>query len=57
MLPVPALGVRLLYGEMSEVVTTGQRAIPAKLQRLGYEFRYGELEPALRDVLGSRTGA
>ncbi len=51
-LPVPAAGLRLLYGEMAQVVTTGQRVIPAKLQRLGYEFRYPELEPALRDVLG-----
>jgi uncharacterized protein len=51
LLPVPAAALRLLFGEMSEVVTTGQRAIPAKLQRLGYEFRYGELAPALHDVL------
>ncbi len=51
LLPVPAFGVRLLYGEMSEVVTTGQRAIPAKLQRLGYTFHYDAVEAALRDVL------
>ncbi|MCI4361317.1 MAG: DUF1731 domain-containing protein [Thermoplasmata archaeon] len=51
MLPVPAFGIRLLYGEMSDVVTTGQRAIPAQLQRLGYVFRRDELEDALRDVL------
>jgi uncharacterized protein len=50
-LPVPAFAVRLLYGEMSEVVTAGQRAIPAQLQRLGYQFRHDELEEALRDVL------
>lgn len=50
-LPVPALGVRLLYGEMAEMVTTGQRAIPARLQQLGYAFRQPALEPALRDVL------
>jgi uncharacterized protein (TIGR01777 family) len=50
-LPVPAAGLRLLYGEMAGVVITGQRAIPAELQGLGYEFRYPELEPALRDVL------
>lgn len=50
-LPVPALGVRLLYGEMAEMVTTGQRAIPARLQQLGYTFRHPALEPALRDVL------
>ncbi len=50
-LPVPAFGVRLLYGEMAEVVTTGQRAIPARLQALGYQFQYAQLEGALSDVL------
>jgi NAD dependent epimerase/dehydratase family enzyme len=32
-------------------VTTGQRAIPAKLQQLGYTFQYDEVERALADVL------
>jgi uncharacterized protein len=51
-LPVPAFAIRLLYGDMAEIVTTGQRVLPAKLEQLGYPFRYSELEPALRDVLG-----
>jgi uncharacterized protein len=50
-LPVPALAVRLLYGEMAEVVTGGTRAVPGRLEALEYEFRHRELEPALRDVL------
>jgi len=50
-LPVPGLAVRLLYGEMAEVVTGGTRAVPGRLEALGYEFRHRELEPALRDVL------
>jgi uncharacterized protein len=50
-LPVPALAVRLLYGEMAQVVTEGTRAVPGRLEALGYEFRRPELEPALRDVL------
>ena len=52
-LPVPGLAVKLLYGEMAEIVTTGQRAIPARLRGVGYGFRHPEVEPALRDVLGS----
>jgi uncharacterized protein (TIGR01777 family) len=52
-LPVPGMAVKLLYGEMAAVVTTGQRAVPAKLLELGFEFRHPEIEPALRDVLGS----
>jgi uncharacterized protein len=52
-LPVPGFAVKLLYGEMAEVVTTGVRARPAQLQQLGYPFAHPELEEALRDVLGS----
>jgi uncharacterized protein (TIGR01777 family) len=50
-LPVPGLAVKLLYGEMAEIVTKGQRVVPARLRQLGYEFRHPEVEPALRDVL------
>ena len=39
------------FGEMSTLVTAGQQAVPAKLQRHGYPFRFRELEPALRDIL------
>ncbi len=51
-MPVPALAVKLLYGEMAATVLTGQRAVPARLLELGYEFRYPEVEPALRHALG-----
>ena len=50
--PVPALAVKTLYGEMAEIVITGQRAVPARLERLGYVFRWAELQPALRDATG-----
>jgi uncharacterized protein (TIGR01777 family) len=50
-LPVPGFAIKLLYGEMAEMVTTGQRAVPARLRELGYAFRYSEVESALRDVL------
>jgi len=48
--PVPALAVKTLYGEMAEIVTTGQRAVPGRLTQLGYTFRQPELERALRDA-------
>jgi uncharacterized protein len=50
--PVPALALKVLYGEMAEIVTTGQRAVPARLTELGYTFRQPELEAALRDATG-----
>jgi uncharacterized protein len=54
-LPVPGVAITLLYGEMAEMVTTGQRAIPARLRELGYSFHHPDLEPALRDVLGKQA--
>ncbi len=54
-LPVPGVAVTLLYGEMAEMVTEGQRAVPARLQELGYSFRQPDVEPALRDVLGTQA--
>lgn len=50
-LPVPALALQALYGEMSQLITTGQRVIPRRLLDAGFEFRHPALEPALRDVL------
>ena len=50
-LPVPGFALKLLYGEMAEIVTTGQRAVPRKLEQLGFGFSHPEIEPALRDVL------
>jgi uncharacterized protein (TIGR01777 family) len=50
--PVPALAVQVLYGEMAEIVTTGQRAVPARLTELGYRFRRPDLEDALREATG-----
>jgi uncharacterized protein len=52
-LPVPGVALRLLYGEMAEVVTTGARVVPAKALVLGYEFRHPDLLEALRSVIAS----
>jgi uncharacterized protein len=49
--PVPAFGLKLLLGEMSKIVLEGQRAVPRRLQDLGYHFRFTQLEPALKDLL------
>jgi uncharacterized protein len=52
-LPVPALALRALYGDMAQIVTTGQRVIPRRLLEAGFEFSHPELEPALREVLSA----
>jgi len=52
--PIPALAVRLLYGDMAEIVTDGHRTTPTRAVEHGYAFRHTELEPALRDALSRR---
>lgn len=51
-LPVPELALRAALGEMADLVTKGQRVVPRRAQELGYRFRFPELKPALRDLLG-----
>ena len=49
--PVPAVGLRLVLGEMADVLLTGQRVIPAAALRLGFTFRFPQLGPALEACL------
>ncbi len=52
-LPAPAFGVRLLFGEMADAaMLVSQRVEPTRLLDSGYQFRYPELEGALRHLLG-----
>jgi uncharacterized protein len=50
--PVPGLAVRVLYGEMAQLVIDGQRIVPRRALEHGYVFRQTDLEAALRDALG-----
>ncbi|NNJ26929.1 TIGR01777 family oxidoreductase [Alienimonas chondri] len=51
--PVPAFGVRLAFGEMGdELLLASARVKPTALLAAGYTFRYSELEAALRHLLG-----
>jgi uncharacterized protein (TIGR01777 family) len=49
--PVPGVAVRVLYGEMADIVVHGQRAVPQRTQALGYRFQHPELDEALRSAL------
>lgn len=52
-LPIPGAALRLLYGDMAEIVTGGQRAVPRRALELGYAHRHPDLDEALRDALRS----
>lgn len=47
-LPVPAAALRLALGEMSMLVLTGQRVVPAVLEGAGFRFAYPNIESATR---------
>lgn len=50
-MPAPGIVFRLVFGEMSRLLLTGQRVLPARLQAAGFRFRWPELDGALRDAL------
>jgi NAD dependent epimerase/dehydratase family enzyme len=50
-IPVPAFALRLALGELSTLLTTGQRVEPAVAIRGGFRFRYPSLKAALEEIV------
>jgi len=50
-IPTPGFMLSLGLGEIATLVLDGQRAVPKRLQELGFKFRFSEMFYALRDVL------
>lgn len=50
-LAVPAPALRLLLGELGREVVRSQRVLPGVLNRAGFQFRHGDVRPALRAAL------
>ena len=50
--PAPRFALRLARGsELTDAILSSLRVVPRRALDLGYEFRFTELEPALRDLL------
>jgi uncharacterized protein (TIGR01777 family) len=50
--PLPAFAARLHFGEAADaLLLSSTRVLPQALTAAGYQFRYPELEPALRHLL------
>ena len=51
--PIPAFAIRALYGEMSQLVTQGQRAVPERPLEAGFVFAHPEVGEALESTLAA----
>jgi uncharacterized protein (TIGR01777 family) len=50
--PAPKLALRAIRGpELADAIVSSLRVVPRRALDLGYEFRFPELEPALRNLL------
>lgn len=50
-LPAPSFAIRLLLGEMADLILKGQQVIPQRALEAGFNFHYPKLEDALGEVL------
>lgn len=51
LLPTPAFALKLLFGEMADLLLTGQRVLPKRALAEGFVFKYPDLAPALAAIL------
>ena len=48
---IPAFIMKVLFGEMADILLQGSRVSSEKIIMAGFSFRYAELEGALRNLL------
>ncbi len=51
LIPVPEFAIRLLYGEMAQILFDSQHVAPRAAQAAAFDFRFPELFGALKDLL------
>ena len=51
---VPRFALKIMLGEVADVLVSSQRAVPRAALAAGFAFKFPELEAALRDVLGKK---
>ncbi|MEP4148104.1 MAG: TIGR01777 family oxidoreductase [Halioglobus sp.] len=51
-LPMPAAVMRVMLGEMAqELLISGQRVVPGRLEAAGFQFKYPDLDMALNKIM------
>jgi len=53
-LPIPVLALRMMFGEVADVIAGGQRVLPRKLRRTNFEFEHPTCREALESILSPR---
>ena len=53
MIPVPRLALRIVAGEIADVISASQRVIPAKALAHRYRFLYTDVDAAVESLIGS----
>lgn len=49
--PVPSIALKSITGEVGDVITSGQRAIPSRALQAGYEFEFKTIQKALDNLI------
>lgn len=50
-LPAPGFMIRLILGEFGSIILQGQRVLPKRLSEAGFQFKYPDVENALKNLL------
>ena len=51
LLPVPVFMMKLIFGELANIITCSIRAYPKNLLELGFKFKFETIEDALKDLI------
>jgi uncharacterized protein len=49
--PVPAFGLKIVYGQAADMFTKSPAVIPEALHEIGFRFQYPDIESALKEIL------
>jgi uncharacterized protein (TIGR01777 family) len=50
-MPVPAFALKLVFGEVSEILLDGWLVYPKRLTEMGFTFRYPDVSSAVRNLV------
>ena len=57
MFRVPAPLLRVAVGEVADILLTGQRVEPRRAREAGFNFRFTDIDSALRDIVSKPSSS